>query len=265
LLNTGKWAILLTLLLFSGVIPVLFIKTLLRMAKIQLSAFLNQIRGSVSGSTFSKNHNGIYVKSKSNPINPDTTRQQLVRSQLSSVSKSWGSLTDEQREGWKNKAASEWAYQDALGETKRYSGNQLFNKLNMQLVTADLPLIEDAVSPADIDFVETINLLVELAVDGTLSIVEVTFAADAIGAGQTLIFDGSPAGSPGRDSASFKRKKVGSRTVVNDNYDITAEYLLAYGIPQVGEAVWVTPYIIDNATGTRLDLNSVKAVVTQAV
>lgn len=234
------------------------------MAKIQLTAFLNQIRGSVFGTTFSKNHNGIYVKSKPNPINPNTPAQQEVRGQLAAVSRLWQTLTDGQRAQWKEKAASEWPYQDNLGETKHYAGNQLFNKLNQQLITIGQSTITDAVSPVDLPYqpVATFDVLVDGS--GVLTEVKCTFAVSPIAEGQTLVLNSSASVSLGVDPVSFKRKKSFQTTTGGLSFDFTSEYAAIFGNPEPGKAVWVFPYIVDNFTGTRLDIAGLKAVVAQS-
>lgn len=126
-------------------------------------------------------------------------------------------------------------------------------------------MIDDAVSPAAIPFSEITEVVVQLAVDGTLSLLQVDFSEDVAQTGNTLIFEASSSLSQGIDSNRFARKKVSRQTTTSDTFEIQDDYFNVYGIPQVGKAVWISAYLIDNATGTRLDLSSYKATVTQAV
>ena len=64
----------------------------------------NQIadaRGSVNGTVYSRGIGGLYMKNRVSPLNPQSSKQSAVRSQLSSLAAAWRSLTDSQRNAWK--------------------------------------------------------------------------------------------------------------------------------------------------------------------
>lgn len=115
------------------------------MALIKLTAVVDNISGKLNGSVFARNKGGHYIRSKSNPTNPQTEKQNLVRSLLSGVSTEWRNLTHEQREAWKG-ATKDFPYQNKLGDSKIYSGFNLFVKHNQNLQNYD-PASPTLISP----------------------------------------------------------------------------------------------------------------------
>ncbi len=119
------------------------------MALIKLTAVVDNISGKLNGSVFARNKGGHYIRSKSNPTNPQTEKQNLVRSLLSGVSTEWRQLTNGQREAWKG-AAQDFPYQNKLGDSKIYSGFNLFVKHNQNLKNydPDSPTLTSPMAPA---------------------------------------------------------------------------------------------------------------------
>lgn len=74
-----------------------------------------------------------YVKSKTSPTQPQTSRQLNVRGILTTVSRAWQSLTDSQRTNWSNwsdtKPESDWT-----GTALKKTGFNMFCRLNTRLV-----------------------------------------------------------------------------------------------------------------------------------
>jgi len=238
------------------------------MAKIQYTAIVNDIAGSIRGTTFSRNANGSYIKGKSNPTNPKSPDQMAVRGQLASVSRAWKELTDGQRKGFIDKAATEWTYSDALGQSKQYTGFQLFMKLNQQLATIGqaIPAVVDAPSPVEIPFVAPTVLEATLNAAGDALTLQMDFDGDVNEMGTGIYFTSGTSHSKGRtDSVAFIRKKVSSFDTTNsDSYEIGGSYAATFGLPTVGQKVAVNAWLVDPLTGTKLDLGYLTAVVTQA-
>lgn len=71
------------------------------------SSILAQASGSLSGTTFSHNRFGQYTRNRSIPVNPNTSRQQTIRSILTFASAAWSALlTQAQRDQWDVYAAA---------------------------------------------------------------------------------------------------------------------------------------------------------------
>jgi hypothetical protein len=88
------------------------------------------IRGSVAGSTFARNHYGNYVRSRTKPVNPNTDAQIRQRDILSDLATYWrDTLTDSERTAWNAYAAST-AWLNALGQTVHLTGQAHFVRSN---------------------------------------------------------------------------------------------------------------------------------------
>jgi len=71
------------------------------MARVQLSALLNDISGKLNGSIFQRTQGGLCIRSNSGKINSNTISSNKRRVGLSIVQNAWTSLTDAERLQWK--------------------------------------------------------------------------------------------------------------------------------------------------------------------
>lgn len=86
--------------------------------------------GSFGGLTASRNKGGQYLRRRSAPVNPNTSRQQLVRTIVGGLTQQWTSLLNEtQRESWRVYAANT-PFIDGLGQTVNISGVNAFVRAN---------------------------------------------------------------------------------------------------------------------------------------
>jgi len=83
------------------------------MARIVLSAILNDIRNQIGTNVFSVWRGINYIRSKANRVtNPNSSDQGAIRARITEVSRRWFSvLTQDQHEGWE-----EWAQTYGVGE-----------------------------------------------------------------------------------------------------------------------------------------------------
>lgn len=95
------------------------------MAKIQYTALVEEIKGSLGGSTIKGHKAGSILKQKTTPRRPRTQAQQRLRGYVNQVSGDWYSLSDTNKELW-NKYAS--LLSDKL------SGFNTFIRLNTRLL-----------------------------------------------------------------------------------------------------------------------------------
>jgi len=103
------------------------------MALIKLGGGIVGISGSIAGNTFARNRYGNYVRCRTKPINPKTTRQQLVRSSLAILSYRWSQiLTGVQRTAW-NLYGSSVSMKNRLGESIFLTGYNHYIRSNMFL------------------------------------------------------------------------------------------------------------------------------------
>lgn len=111
------------------------------MAKFQ--PILGELRGSIGANTWSHNKGGDYVRQRGTPTNPNSTRQQSVRSILSTLAAGYGALTAVQQESWKTWAQNN-PRQDPLGNSYTLTGLQAYISVNAKLSDAGLTLLTSA-------------------------------------------------------------------------------------------------------------------------
>lgn len=96
---------------------------------------LGNMRGSVAANTWSHNRGGTYVRRRSVPVNPNSTRQQLARGILAELSATWSALGQSDRDAWTTWAAGH-PTPNALGEVIQLTGQQAYISLNARLLDA---------------------------------------------------------------------------------------------------------------------------------
>jgi len=89
-----------------------------------------QISGSIAGSVFARNRFGNYIRPRTKPVNPNSTRQEAARTIVSFIAEYWHSeMTDVQRGLWNTYAAAV-AMKNRLGETIHLTGFNHFIRSN---------------------------------------------------------------------------------------------------------------------------------------
>lgn len=88
-----------------------------------------QLSGSVGGVTASRNRYGAYLRNRTVPVNPNTSRQLAVRAAFAAATLAWAGLTDSQRQGWQDYATGTPVL-NRLGETVTLSANCMFVRTN---------------------------------------------------------------------------------------------------------------------------------------
>lgn len=90
------------------------------------SEIVTQASGSIGGTTYAHNRGGMYRRARSIPTNPNSTRQQAVRSYLASAVAAWGgTLTAANRESWEAWAANT-PTTNSLGDALILTGQQAY-------------------------------------------------------------------------------------------------------------------------------------------
>lgn len=104
------------------------------MALIKLGALVSNISGSIGGTTFARNRGGAYIRNRTVPLNPQTTRQSAVRQVFGQLSNLWStSLAAAQRTAWEL-YASNVPLPNALGEDRNVSGINMYSRGNALLL-----------------------------------------------------------------------------------------------------------------------------------
>lgn len=113
------------------------------MALIRPGAMIADARGSVGGTTFSRNRSGMYTRNRVNPTNPNSTTQQQARNFMTQATQAWGNLTALQRLGW-NTYAANVPRTNPLGDSFLWSGQQAFVAANCMRLQVGLAILTTA-------------------------------------------------------------------------------------------------------------------------
>lgn len=234
------------------------------MATIKWGAIGVDVRGSIGGTIFSKNANASYAKNFTKPTNPDTTGQQTVRGIFGTVSQLWKTLTDAERQSWID-AAANFPYTNKVGETSYYTGSQLFNKLNGQLLQGDPAAVIFTTAPSLLSLTSIFQMTTALSVasGGTLTVNNTT---DLPVGQEVLVFATGPISNGVYRPKKNQFKRIGSYPTVGfgsiDGAAYTADLIAKTGPLVAGEVRWVRSETYAPATGQTLPGVMYKAVVT---
>jgi hypothetical protein len=226
------------------------------MASVIFGGGVSEIRGSIAGQVFGRNANGATIRNRSTPINPRTAGQVGVRNNLAGVAAGWRDLTDAQRDGW-IAAAPSFPYTNRLGQPSQYTGQQLYNTLNMGLVSIGESVIASAPSPTS-----TFGLIGSVAMDVSDSDVQ---ANVSVPAGEDWIIQ---AFSSGPVSAGIMRPnsvtfRLVSRFLGDEvSADLFAPYTGLFGGLIAGQKVFWKFEAVSVLSGQRIGIGTFSSVVT---
>ena len=111
-----------------------------------LSGLVTRVSGSVGGLVGSRNRGGMYLRSKSMPVDPANVFQQHARSHFAALASRFSDiLTTPQREAW-DLYAENVQLPDSMGVPRNVGGIGMYVRSNVPRGVAALPLVDDAPS-----------------------------------------------------------------------------------------------------------------------
>jgi len=114
------------------------------MALVKFGAMIADARGSIGGTVFARNRGGAYVRNRTTPINPQSTRQTAVRSLLASLTNLWSTtLTQAQRDAW-TLYATNVPLVNSLGESRNVTGINMYVRANSLILDTGGTRADDA-------------------------------------------------------------------------------------------------------------------------
>lgn len=197
--------------------------------KIKWGMMMTDGRGKLGGQVASKNRSGSYVRTKVTPVNPNTSFQSAVRQRLSSLSKEWGALTENQRLAWNEAANSgQWNKNDIFGDARRPTGKNLFTGINLVSLETTNTLLLQVPRKANFSQFQVVSALVqgsdEISVDVSV--------AEQPTLGTRWQIEATVAVSPGR---YYLKNLFRTLTSVNQvtqgpgSLEVTSEYANRFG------------------------------------
>lgn len=216
------------------------------MAKVLFSGVAGvDIRNKLNGSVFSKNRAGAYIRTKVTPVNPQTDAQQQARNNLSTNSQAWRGLTESQRQGWIDGAVN-FPYTDIYGQTKILSGQQLFVKLNNNLVNAGASGISVCPSPIALPAIASITLTAAQ----TAGVVSLAYDVPEGTSDFILVVEATPNVTPGKMFVKNLYRFLNSvGTDAASPFVLTSSYAAKFGAPVEGQKIFMRVRIVSAITG----------------
>lgn len=105
---------------------------------------VSEIRGSSNGVTFSRNRFGQYIRQRSVPVNPQSSRQAVVRGRFSDLATRYRDvLTPAQRSAWEL-YASNTSWLNKLGQSVYLTAQNQFIRSNLVALAGGLTPYDDA-------------------------------------------------------------------------------------------------------------------------
>lgn len=120
---------------------------------------VSELRGSIGGTTFSRNSSGAYARNRTKPVNPNTTKQSNIRALFSSIAQSWRTLTQAQRLTWRTLAPT-FPRVNKLGQTVPLTGFQLYQKCNTNNIVCGHAIVNiiDSVDTPVIQYIDSVTV-----------------------------------------------------------------------------------------------------------
>jgi len=215
--------------------------------KIQTSILVADMSGKLGGGVVMKNRGGLCVRTKTSPINPQTTDQSAIRSRMTTLSKHWGALSDSQRNEWAG-AVGNFKKSNIFGNKITPSGLNLFVKLNCNIMSQGGAMILVPPAVANLDAITDFSMS---AVNGT-GIVTATLTVVTT-ANECVVFEATPAVNPGKTFVKNQFRVLGNMdhsTVYP--VAITILYSAKFGaVGAVGKKIYFKAYVLNNVTGQK--------------
>lgn len=231
------------------------------MSKIKYSALVSDMRNKLNGSVLSKNRYGSYIRNKTTPVNPQTSYQMLQRSYLSALSAAWRSLTQAQRDAW-TASAGQRPRTDIFGDPKILAGNALYVSANLNLLRSGNSQIDVPGELVDVPSVVAGSFTFEVDA-GVLQTAQFNITPTAVPSGFKLVVYATPGMGAGISYIKNQLRYLGNFVPAAGAVDISSAYEARFGVPNIGERVFVRVALVSNTTGQLGLPSEVSTVVAQ--
>lgn len=237
----------------------------------RFKSILGEIRGSIAGTTFSRNGNSAYARSRAIPVNPRSPGQTISRANLAYISALWRTLTQAQQDAWKSLAQTV-PYTNSVGESSFYSGFQLFVKLNQVLLASGVTEILNAPAgaPAFPAILFNNPSAEQDGVDPSIFSLSNAYVITGSGVGFQMQTEATVIQSAGRNfvnKSDYRRVTSQSPVVTSNPNDLTTNYEAVFGAPTssvIGSAIFLRMRVVDLASGFTTPWVEQKVIVAEA-
>lgn len=206
------------------------------------------MRGKLNGSVLSKNRTGNYIRNKITPVNPQTTYQMNARAIFAAMSQAWAGLSQVQRNGWAALAAT-LPFTDIFGDPKILTGQNMFVKLNSNLLKIGEPQIDAAPLKEAIPAIQ-ISALVATQTAGALTVLDATIVPTTVPAGFAVVVFATPAINPGVSFVKNQFRMIGvAPAPAVGVISLATLWNARYGGLSAGQKVFVRFALVSESSG----------------
>lgn len=188
--------------------------------------------GSVAGTTSSRNRFGQYRRSRSIPVNPNSSFQGTQRARLSAAAALWRGLTAAQRAGWSD-LSSQISRTNSLGQPYNMTGFMCYVSCYSNCAAAGVSGLGDA------PILATPATPLTAVLTLTAAAFSIAYTPTPLGAGQKLFTYVSLQRSAGRNFENDFRLLAVSAAAAASPANIFAAYVARFGVPVTGNRIFV--------------------------
>jgi len=231
-------------------------------ALVKFGGGVSAMSGKLGGTVFARNKTGAYSRNWVKPINTNTTKQQAVRNEFATLIAGWKDLTKAQQQLWED-MTPQYPYTNRIGESSTYTGQQLYNHLNMNLQVIGATLLTAPLVPATFSTTR-ITAFAVTTLAGVIDSADVTLQAVGV-ATESIIVEVTTSLSGGITKPAkglFKQVEIFDDASSGTTLDIQTSYDTLYGDPELGATIFVRAWLINENTGQRMSLGQESAIVT---
>lgn len=223
------------------------------MALIKLGGLAQDVRGSLNGTTFSRNKGGAYVRTKVSPVQPVSEFSSRARAIFADLSQRWSTtLTQPQRGAWIAFAATH-TFVNVFGDAITLSGIAMYQAVNRQLGQIGKPYLD---SPPDTFATPSV---ISATISGTVvagvlaTLINTTVLSGASPASFTLYVFATPPLPPGvtPQQSDFRLINRATYSQIGLTTALLAPYNFRFDTPglTVTRLLWFRVACLDWATG----------------
>lgn len=223
------------------------------MASIKLGGLAQDVRGSMNGTTFSRNKGGAYVKQKVSPVQPVSPYSSRARAIFSSLSQRWATdLTDSQRAAWVAFAATH-TFVNVFGDAITLSGINMYQSVNRAIGQVGKDYIDDPPVTFSVPSVVHSTIAGTITAGVLSALTNATTASDTMPTNGTLyVFATAPLpGGVKPQKSDFRLINVVPFSAITLTTALLAAYNARFGTPGVivANKIWFRVAILDWSTG----------------
>ncbi len=223
------------------------------MALIKLGGLAQDVRGSLNGTTFSRNKGGAYVRQKVSPVQPVSQFSSRARAIFSALSQRWSTaLTASQRAAW-IAFASTHTFVNVFGDAITLSGLNFYQSINRALLQVGKPYID---APPSTFASPAVLTCVPLPISGAgvlATLAQTTVGSAALPANGTLYVFATPPLSPSvtPQKSDFRLINPATYSAITLTTSFLADYVARFNNPGVvvGQMIWFRVAMLSWDTG----------------